>query len=80
MLYQLSLPSVAKRLDDGEGKSLAKKTEAGNWTIVSLDDGGAVAVNECRFMKTSRQNGPAPTSFPPAQGLEVHLTGVQRPV
>ena len=71
---------MAKRLDDGEGKSLAKKTEAGNWTILTLDDGGVVVSNECRFMKTSRQNGPAPVSVLPAQGLEVHLTGVQRTV
>ena len=39
--FQITVGSIARRLDAGEGKSLGKKNvEVGNWKLVALDDHG----------------------------------------
>ena len=74
--FQLTLSSVVKRLDGGEGKGIAKKIELGNWKVISLDDGAAVVLHDMQFLKTSRhKEGTAPESLLTSHGLEIHLTG-----
>ena len=73
--FQMTLPSVAKRLDKGEGKVVGKKMQLGNWCVASLDDGAAVATNDIQFIKTSKhKEGDGPAGVFEPQGLELHLT------
>ena len=73
---QVTVASIARRLDAGEGKELGKKkVEAGNWKLVSLDDGGAVATNDSQFIKTSKhREGEGAAELLRGMGLELHFT------
>jgi len=73
--FQLTLPNVVKRLDEGEGKAVSKKMQLGNWQVVALEDGAAVALNDATFIKTSKhKDGEGPQGLLESQGLELHLT------
>ena len=75
--FELAMPGLVQRLDSGEGKALVKNKEAqlGNWSLLTLDDGSAVATHQDKFIKTSKhkQSDSVPDGAP-SQGLEVHMT------
>jgi len=77
-LCQITVASIAKRLDAGEGKALGKKkVEAGNWKLVALDDGSAVATNDSQFIKTSKhREGEGEEEMLRGMGLELHFTAL----
>jgi len=74
--FQLSFPTLERDLAKGKGKPVPPKLSFGNWDFVGLEDGGAVASNNSKFVKTSKYKEKEKAMKQQnldAEGMELHF-------